>query len=286
MQRIIYYCKKIRHLGKLGRWVLEDSKISPKNQIFLDYLEYCHKSLDTYLAAYVTNLQPYMIVQISKETENLRVVCRAEINYMLELYLSNQGNQEDVIISFAETYLQNNSNFEIIPAPKRHDHIPIFADSIGSHVCNTNHYSIHALIPCGMQIFPICVAATEQDKIFYTRHSYLMNEVTEIVEYALEQPDYDVNWDATLFPKILELDLYKWNVFNNLVCILDYLFKTSELQKIYPGSLLTLYLHLLLFTEEQKEELLLTLKEKYADIEISEQQKVMRYIEDNLRIAK
>lgn len=96
MQKIIYYCKKIRHLGKLGRWVLEDSQISPKNQIFLDYLEYCHKSLDTYLAEYATNLQPYMIVQISKETENLRVVCRAEINYMLELYLSTQGNQEDL----------------------------------------------------------------------------------------------------------------------------------------------------------------------------------------------
>ena len=106
----------------------------------------------------MSHLQPFMISEIKSQEKFDNAICIIDEFYRISLYIKVDATiGEEIIVSFHE----NNKNgiTKRNAVNNRIGDVYVFADSIGSHIANTDTYSINLFITRGVKTFPISLAA-------------------------------------------------------------------------------------------------------------------------------
>lgn len=259
---------KLRRLGKLGRVRLDESEHSDARNLHLfRYLDYCGLDRLDFVKMYLSNIQPFMITELSSQEKFENAVCVLDSFYRISLYIKADTTAgEEVIVSFHENHRHGiaRNNF---PSGKW-DYIYVIADSISS-VCE-NVYTVNLFIARGVRTFPITVAATRYDtEGFLVRYRSIENELVELVNRYLADlftSDLDLH-SIELFTALEQLSFtsYGRDCMSNISLLIDSLLvQKNDISRQTSDAALCIYCNSLQLTDFQKKELIDTLKLRFS----------------------
>ncbi len=290
---MISVCKKIRQLAKLDRLVLDESQHrSGLNKHLFDYIEYCQINVLDFIKQYLSNLQPYMIERRKDQESDHSFICVIDNLYRVSIYIKVYNKQfEEVVVSFHEDNKRGIAKTNCLQKVDNQKLVPIFADCVLSKISDENKYVVKVFIQRGLKVLPIELPAVKWKEVFIVHKSAIDQQFVS----------YCNDYIRDLYTSDLELDFDKIEVFSVLqqisftstsygndtfssisllidsVCIQnDYVSKTAA-----DLALVTFTQHLKL-TEEQKEELILLLEQKFRVTSIKGIDLILDRVKDGL----
>lgn len=280
--------KKLRKLAKLDRIKLDETEHASKlNLHLLKYLDYIGIDKLEYIKQYLSNIQPFMISDIKSQEKFDNAICILDEFYRISVYIKLDATfGEEIIVSFHENNKSGvarrntyNSNLS---------YVYVFADSIGSHVNNTDNYTVNLFITRGVSTFPINVPASKYDADgFLVRYTYINNAIIDISNRYLEDL-YTSDIDFTsveLFTNLQQLSFtsYGNDAFSNISLLIDSLIiQKNVYSKQIADTAMCIYCNSLDLLESDKKELIETLKERYKVNSVKALPQIIERIELNL----
>lgn len=280
--------KKLRKLAKLDRIKLDETEHASKlNLHLLKYLDYIGIDKLEYIKQYLSNIQPFMISEIKSQEKFDNAICILDEFYRISVYIKLDATfGEEIIVSFHENNKSGvarrntyNSNLS---------YVYVFADSIGSHVNNTDNYTVNLFITRGVSTFPINVPASKYDADgFLVRYTYINNAIIDISNRYLEDL-YTSDIDFTsveLFTNLQQLSFtsYGNDAFSNISLLIDSLIiQKNVYSKQIADTAMCIYCNSLDLLESNKKELIETLKERYKVNSVKALPQIIERIELNL----
>ncbi|MCR4798502.1 MAG: helix-turn-helix domain-containing protein [Lachnospiraceae bacterium] len=280
--------RKLRKLARLDRIRLDESEHASGHNLHLfHYLDYIGLDKLEYIKKYLSNIQPFMITEIKSQEKFESAICVLDQFYRISVYIKVDAKKnEEVIISFHENHKDGIARKN--PIVSRNEYVYVFADSLGGHVLETDVYSINLFITRGVATFPVNVPATKyDDEGFLVRYSAIDHELMEIVNRYLEDlytSDLDFS-KIEVFSSLQQLSFtsYGRDVFSNISLLIDSLLIQSDyISKQVADAALCIYCGSLELLEKEKEELLLTLKERFSVNSIRSLPQILERVEMNL----
>ncbi len=261
--------KKLRKLAKLDRIKLDETEHASKlNLHLLKYLDYIGIDKLEYIKQYLSNIQPFMISEIKSQEKFDNAICILDEFYRISVYIKLDATfGEEIIVSFHENNKSGvarrntyNSNLS---------YVYVLADSIGSHIDNTDNYTVNLFITRGISTFPINVPASRYDEDgFLVRYTYINNAIIDISNRYLEDlyaSDIDFS-SVELFTDLQQLSFtsYGNDAFSNISLLIDSLIIQKNIySKQIADTALCIYCSSLNLLEANKKDLIETLKERY-----------------------
>ncbi len=280
--------KKLRKLAKLDRIKLDETEHASKlNLHLLKYLDYIGIDKFEYIKQYLSNIQPFMISEIKSQEKFDNAICILDEFYRISVYIKLDATfGEEIIVSFHENNKSGvarrntyNSNLS---------YVYVFADSIGSHVNNTDNYTVNLFITRGVSTFPINVPASKYDEDgFLVRYTYINNAIIDISNRYLEDlytSDIDFT-NVELFTNLQQLSFtsYGNDAFSNISLLIDSLIiQKNVYSKQIADTAMCIYCNSLDLLESDKKELIETLKERYKVNSVKALPQIIERIELNL----
>ncbi|MBQ7429757.1 MAG: helix-turn-helix transcriptional regulator [Butyrivibrio sp.] len=280
--------KKLRKLAKLDRIKLDETEHASKlNLHLLKYLDYIGIDKLEYIKQYLSNIQPFMISEIKSQEKFDNSICILDEFYRISVYIKLDATfGEEIIVSFHENNKSGvarrntyNSNLS---------YVYVFADSIGSHVNNTDYYTVNLFITRGVSTFPINVPASKYDADgFLVRYTYINNAIIDISNRYLEDlytSDIDFS-SVELFTDLQQLSFtsYGNETFSNISLLIDSLIiQKNVYSKQIADTAMCIYCNSLDLLESDKKELIETLKERYKVNSVKALPQIIERIELNL----
>ena len=261
--------KKLRKLAKLDRIKLDETEHASKlNLHLLKYLDYIGIDKLEYIKQYLSNIQPFMISEIKSQEKFDNAIGILDEFYRISVYIKLDATfGEEIIVSFHENNKSGvarrntyNSNLS---------YVYVLADSIGSHIDNTDNYTVNLFITRGVSTFPINVPASRYDEDgFLVRYTYINNAIIDISNRYLEDlyaSDIDFS-SVELFTDLQPLSFtsYGNDIFSNISLLIDSLIIQKNIySKQIADTALCIYCSTLNLLEADKKDLIETLKERY-----------------------
>lgn len=280
--------KKLRKLAKLDRIKLDETEHASKlNLHLLKYLDYIGIDKLEYIKQYLSNIQPFMISEIKSQEKFDNAICILDEFYRISVYIKLDATfGEEIIVSFHENNKSGvarrntyNSNLS---------YVYVFADSIGSHVNNTDNYTVNLFITRGISTFPINVPASKYDEDgFLVRYTYINNAIIDISNRYLEDlytSDIDFS-SVEFFTDLQQLSFtsYGNETFSNISLLIDSLIIQKNIySKQIADTALCIYCSSLNLLEADKKDLIETLKERYKVNSVKALPQIIERIELNL----
>ncbi len=280
--------KKLRKLAKLDRIKLDETEHASKlNLHLLKYLDYIGIDKLEYIKQYLSNIQPFMISEIKSQEKFDNAICILDEFYRISVYIKLDATfGEEIIVSFHENNKSGvarrntyNSNLS---------YVYVLADSIGSHIDNTDNYTVNLFITRGISTFPINVPASRYDEDgFLVRYTYINNAIIDISNRYLEDlyaSDIDFS-SAELFTDLQQLSFtsYGNDTFSNISLLIDSLIIQKNIySKQIADTALCIYCSSLNLLEADKKDLIETLKERYKVNSVKALPQIIERVELNL----
>jgi len=280
--------KKLRKLAKLDRIKLDETEHASKlNLHLLKYLDYIGIDKLEYIKQYLSNIQPFMISEIKSQEKFDNAICILDEFYRISVYIKLDATfGEEIIVSFHENNKSGvarrntyNSNLS---------YVYVLADSIGSHIDNTDNYTVNLFITRGISTFPINVPASRYDEDgFLVRYTYINNAIIDISNRYLEDlyaSDIDFS-SVELFTDLQQLSFtsYGNDTFSNISLLIDSLIIQKNIySKQIADTALCIYCSTLNLLEADKKDLIETLKERYKVNSVKALPQIIERIELNL----
>jgi len=284
-------CRKIRNLAKLDRVKLdEDTHRSGLNKHLFDYLDYCGLDKLEFIKGYLSRLQPYMLERRKDQEAKESLICVIDNLYRVSLYIKVDNTQfEEVIVSFHEDNKRGIAKTNALIKHERQEYVPIFADSILSHVESTNKYVVKAIFQRGLKYLPLELAAMKYKNIFIVRRNAIN---TLFVDYCNEYirdlytSDLDLDFDKIeVFSMLQQISFtsYGNDTFSSISLLIDsYCTQRDQISRATADFALVTFSRNLNLTMEQQEELIHLMDEKFKVTSIKGIDNILRRIKDHL----
>ena len=279
---------KLRRLARLDRIRLDESEhLSKYNLHLLKYLDYVGLDKLDYIKKYLSNIQPFMIVEMKSQEKFDNAICVLDNYYRISVYIKvDATRREELIVSFHENnkkgIARKNSPFPI------DRYVYVFAESIGSFVETKGTYTINLFITRGVSTFPINVPATKYDEEgFMVRYTYINNALVDIANSYLEDLYMaDLDFDrVNVFTSLQQLSFtsYGNDAFSNISLMIDsLLIQKDYVSRQIADSALCIYCNSLQLTRSDEKELIETLKERFEVNSIKALPQIIERVEMNL----
>ena len=279
---------KLRRLARLDRIRLDESEhLSKYNLHLLKYLDYVGLDKLDYIKKYLSNIQPFMIIEIKSQEKFDNAICVLDNYYRISVYIKVDATRgEEVVVSFHENnkngIAKKNSTF---PTNR---YVYVFAESIGSYVETKGTYTINLFITRGVSTFPINVPATKYDEEgFVVRYTYINNALVDIANNYLEDLyTADLDFDmVNVFTSLQQLSFssYGNDAFSNISLMIDSLLIQNDYSsRQIADSALCIYCNSLQLTKSDRQELLDTLRERFKVNSVKALPQIIERVEMNL----
>lgn len=269
-------CRQIRHLAQLQRIELDESvhRDNPYNKHLFSYIEYCGLSPKDFIKGYLSNLQPFMISRFPSQEKKDSVICILDNAYRISLYIKidkEKGNE--VIVSFHENNKRGIAKENnLIRNTNDREIVPVFGEPTGAGIEGSPREEVKVFVQRGMLIIPIRVMAQlcEGNIYLVERGSLEAPIVDECNRYLRDL--YTSNVDLATLDQVelfsvlqqISFTSYGNTIFSNITLLID----NMEIQRGIPSKAaadfaLSTYINHLYLTQEQSQELLALLEEKY-----------------------
>jgi len=271
---MVRVCKEIRKLAKLDRISLDETvHRSGLNKHLYSYIEYCGLDIKGYIKEYLANLQPYMLERFPSQEPDSNFICVLDNMYRVSLYIKiDKTFGNEVIVSFHENNKRGIAKENNMISNKLERLVPVLPDEICARVEGMPKEEIKLLIQRGMLLLPIRVMGQKCEN-----GVYIVNErdiETPIIEqcnqYLRDMYTSDLDLEALdkveLFSVLHQISFtsYGNNVFSNISLLIDNMaMQKSVIGKKVADFALVTYVDHLMINEEQVNELIELMEEKY-----------------------
>ena len=274
------YCRQIRNLAQLDRVKLDENihRTNNANKHLFSYIEYCELDPLQFIKSYLSNLQPYMLEHRSSQEKKDTMVCVIDNAYRISIYIKvDRLKGKELIISFHENinkrgYAKENNTIQNFSALYS-EIVPVFGEPMGSRLDGSKKEEIKVFIQRGMLILPVRVMAQKCEGNIYLveRGSIERPIVEECNQYLRDLYSSNVDLEALnnveIFSVLQQISFtsYGNTIFSNITLLIDNLeIQRGQTSKIAASFALTTYIDYLYLTEDQAEELISLLHEKYS----------------------
>ncbi len=269
---MIAVCRKLRRLAKLDRLKLDENEHrSGLNKHLFDYIEYCGRDVLDFIKQYLSNLQPYMIVRRKDQEPERSFLCVIDHIYRVSVYIKADTRQfEEVIISFHEDNKRGIARTNsLIPADNMR-YVPIFADSVLSRIEHENRYVVKAFFQRGLTVLGLELAAAKCEDLFIVEKNAIhMQFLSYCNDYIrdLYTSDLDLDFDRIEVFSVLQqisFTSYGRDTFSSVSILIDSLcIQKDMISKSLADFALVTFVQNLKLTDEQRQELMSLLEEKF-----------------------
>ena len=291
------YCRQLRHIAACDRVCLDENihRNNPYNKHLFSYIEYCGLDPLDYIKRYISNLQPYMLQHLPSQEKTDTMICMLDNAYRISLYIkADKYKGHELIISFHENinkrgFAKENNTIKNFSALQS-EIVPVFGEPTGARIEGSPREEIKLFVQRGMLVLPVLVMAQKcQNNIYLVERGTIENLIVDQCNQYLRDL-YSSNVELEALDKVeifsvlqqISFTSYGNSIFSNLTLLIDNL----ELQRGIPSIMaadfaLTTYLEHLYLTDEQADELIGLLHDKY-NVSSTNIQPLLNRIEDNL----
>ena len=268
---IIVACAKLRKFAKLGQLSLDITECRGEfNKNLIDYIEYCGRDVFDFFKEYLSNLQPYMIREMSNSQKSKKAfICAIDNVYQILICVKKECGIEKAIISFPE------SNVRMKYFLSDQETVPVFADSITGHLKDKNIYEVKVFIQRGMKVLPLTLHGAKYQDVFAVSKKDIEDE---FMEYCCDyiRDLYTSNLDLD-FEKVEALSMLKQiphtnygkETFLSISLLIDSLIIQSNfISKCVADFALITFIQNLSLTKGQRDETKTLLDEKFKNTDI------------------
>lgn len=287
----IALCKKIRDLGKLDRIKLDTSEHrSGLNKHLFAYLEYCGVEILEYIKDYLMHLQPYMIERFQQQENFQNAVCILDNMYRVSVYVKLDATQfEEVIVSFHENNKNGVAKTNSLIRPKTLEYVFIFADSISAYYPDTDTYSVHVIMQRGLKRLPIDISAKKYRNGFIVLKRDIERGFLDYCnEYLRDLYTSDLDLDFSkieIFSMLQQISYtsYGNDTFSSISLLIDSLVSQGDpISRTTADFALCTFIQCLQLTDEQRDDLMLLLEQKFRVTSIKQIDSILGRVHDNL----
>ncbi len=267
-------CKQIRNLAKLDRIALDESgHRSGLNKHLFSYIEYCGLDVRDYIKEYLSNLQPFMIERFRSQEPSNSYICVLDHMYWVSVYIKlDKTFGNEVIVSFHENHKRGIAKENNLIRNKQDRIVPVIAEELVAQIEGSPREEIRVLVQRGMLTLPIRIMGQRCENGFF-----LVNEqdietpiIDQCNQYLRELYTSDLDLEALdkveLFSVLHQISFtsYGNSVFSNISLLIDNMAMQKGIigKRVADFALITYAEHLLL-DEEQTQELIALLDERY-----------------------
>lgn len=272
--KMVGVCKEIRGLARLDRIKLDESMHrSGLNKHLFSYIEYCGLNVKDYIKEYLTNLQPYMIERFSAQEPSNNYICVLDNMYRVSIYIKlDKTSGHEVIVSFHENNKRGIAKENNLIRNRQERIVPVFAEELMAKIEGAAKEEIRVLIQRGMLTLPIRIMGQRcENGVFLVNEQDIETPVIEQCnQYLRDLYTSDLDLEALdkveLFSVLHQISFtsYGNTVFSNISLLIDNMAMQKGIigKKAADFALVTYTSHLLL-EEDQAQELLALLDERY-----------------------
>lgn len=267
-------CKQIRNLAKLDRIMLDESEHrSGLNKHLFSYIEYCGLNARDYIRDYLSNLQPFMIERFRSQEPSDSYLCVLDHMYRVSVYIKlDKTFGNEVIVSFHENHKRGVAKENNLLRNKQERIVPVFAEERIAQIEGSPREEIRVLIQRGMLTLPIRIMGQRCEKgIFLVNEQDIETPIIDQCNQYLRDL-YASNLDLEALDKVelfsvlhqISFTSYGNSVFSNISLLIDNMAVQKGVigKKVADFALVTYVEHLLL-DENQAQELIALLDERY-----------------------
>ena len=259
-------CRTLRKLAKLDRLKLDETEHrSGLNKHLFHYIEYCGETVLEYVKNYLSNLQPYMIERRKS------YICVIDNMYRISVYIKvDKSFGEEMIVSFHEDNIRGVAKTNALIKNKRNRLLPVFADSYGSIDMQSGNVSVKVLAQRGMKVLPLDIIGFKCRDMFIVREADINNQFLNYCnEYIRDLYTSNLNLDfdsIEVFSMLQQISFtsYGRDTFSSVSLLIDSMVSQSDaISRQAADFALITFAQSLQLTDEQKNELIELLNEKY-----------------------
>ena len=290
----IAVCKRLRRLAKLDRVTIDQNEHrSGLNKHLFDYIMYCGLDVLQFIKEYLSNLQPYMIERRKDQEFDSHVICVIDNLYRVSVYIKADDTQfEEVIVSFHEDNKRGVAKTNSLLKIDTQKYVPIFADCVLSKLDNEEKYVVKGLFQRGLKILPIDLAALKcQDVFIVEKGAINLQFVSYCNDYIrdLYTSDLNLNFDEIeVFSMLQQISFtsYGKDTFSSISLLIDSLcIQNDSVSKSAADFALVTFVSNLKLTEEQRNELMELLEQKFRVTSIKGIDIILNRIKEHLSIS-
>ena len=287
-------CKRIRRLAALDSIRLDATQhASGLNLHLINYLKYNKLDPLEYIKSYLMKLQPFMIERFPQQEKFGGALCILDNAYRISVYIKlDTTEHEELIVSFHE-----NSKAGLAPVnsmKKNNYFVQIIPDCIISKAESQDKvsYVVKLIMQRGLLGIGLNVPAEKEivngKEVFLARYSYvevgiigLCNQY--LTDIYVSDLNLDIN-DIELFARLEEVSFtsYSHDSFSTLSLLIDSYYKQTGIGRRAADFAISTYANNLSLTQQQKDELLGLLREKFAVEQGNKVNLLIERIEDSL----
>lgn len=265
-------CRTLRKLAKLDRLKLDETEHrSGLNKHLFHYIEYCGETVLEFVKNYLSNLQPYMIERRKDQEKKKSYICVIDNMYRISVYIKVDKNfGEEMIVSFHEDNIRGVAKTNALIKNKRNRLVPVFADSYGSIDMQSGNVSVKVLAQRGMKVLPLDIIGFKCRDMFIVREADINNQFLNYCnEYIRDLYTSNLNLDfdsIEVFSMLQQISFtsYGRDTFSSVSLLIDSMVSQSDaISRQAADFALITFAQSLQLTDEQKNELIELLNEKY-----------------------
>lgn len=269
---MVAVCRKLRRLAKLDRLKLDENEHrSGLNKHLFDYIEYCGRDVLDFIKQYLSNLQPYMIMRRKDQEPERSFICVIDQIYRVSVYIKADTRQfEEVIISFHEDNKRGIARTNSLMPADNSRYVPIFADSVLSCIEHENRYVVKAFFQRGLTVLGLELAAAKCEDLFIVEKNAIhMQFLSYCNDYIRDLYTSDLNLDfdrIEVFSVLQQISFtsYGRDTFSSVSILIDSLcIQKDMISKSLADFALVTFVQNLKLTDEQRQELMSLLEEKF-----------------------
>ena len=288
---MIAVCRKLRNLAMLDRVTLDDSEHrSGLNKHLFDYIEYCGMEVLDFIKGYLSRLQPYMLERRKDQEPDRRFICVVDNLYRISVYIKVINTQfEEVIVSFHEDNKRGIAKTNDLIRMENTKYVPVFADSILSKITDRNQYVVKTILQRGLKALPLELSAVKcQDVFLVEKRAIDQQFVSYCNDYIRELYTSDLNLDfdrIEVFSVLQQISFtsYGNDTFSSISLLIDSLCVQHDMvSKSVADFALVTFSQNLRLTNEQREELVALLEQKFRVTSIRGIDLILDRVKSNL----
>lgn len=289
----ISICKRLRRLAKLDRVKLDwNEHRSGLNKHLFDYIEYCGLDVLQFVKDYLANLQPYMIERRKNQEFDSHIICVIDNLYRVSVYIKVDDTQfEEAIISFHENNKRGVAKTNSLIKCDAQKYVPIFADCVLSKLDNEEKYVVKGIFQRGLKILPIDLSAIKCKDVFLVEKKAInLQFISYCNDYIrdLYTSDLDLDFeDIEVFSMLQQISFtsYGRDTFSSISLLIDNLcIQNDYISKGVADFALVTFVSNLTLTDEQRNELIELLEQKFRVTSIKGIDLILNRIKEHMAI--
>ena len=292
-------CKRIRRLAALDNLRLDTTlHASGLNLHLIKYLEYNNLDPLEYIKGYLMCLQPFMIERRFDQEKFDGALCIVDNLYRVSVYIKLDTTQnEELVVSFHEDNKNGVAKSNLFS--NMFYYVCVIPDCITSKVTSSRGvmYGVDVCIQRGLLKLNINTVAIKQmfkgTELFLAHFSDINNMfVNYCNEYLRDLYVSDIGLDTSsikLFTVLQELSFTSFgeDIFSNLSLLIDSELIQDNLPSIRAADFaICTYAEHIVLTQQQKDELLSLLRDKFAVSSSKKIECIINRVSDYLKVTE